>query len=62
MIKIKIEVGNDAMQTAEDVAQLLRGVADTLENMPTIDETDFPKFVLRDVNGNVVGKCYSTES
>jgi hypothetical protein len=45
-----ITLGNDAMQTAEDVAGALRTIADQLEG--GVPPGQHP---IRDVNGNTVG-------
>jgi hypothetical protein len=45
---VKIYLGNDAMQTPEDVADALRRVAEQLENGTTEGS-------IRDINGNTVG-------
>lgn len=46
--KLKIKLGNDAMQTPEDVAAALRKVASRLEGQ-TLEGR------IRDINGNTVG-------
>jgi hypothetical protein len=51
--RLRIELGNDAMRTGEDVARALREVADQVEG--------FDPFVpygarIRDANGNTVGE------
>jgi len=46
--KVKIDLGNDAMQTAEDVALALRDVVANLENGRTEGK-------IFDANGNKVG-------
>ena len=51
--KLRITIGNDAMQTGEDVAGALRKVADKLQNvgkLPTFHHRN-----ILDDNGNVVG-------
>jgi hypothetical protein len=50
---LKIALGSDAMQTAEDVADGLRKVADYLEGTGGWDHNDAGH--VRDVNGNTVG-------
>jgi phage tail tube protein FII len=45
---VKIEMGNDAMQTEADLAGALRDIIDELEIGTTYGN-------LRDVNGNTVG-------
>ena len=47
--KLKIELGNDAMQTPEDVAEALEGVASRLKNTGRREGAIF------DTNGNKVG-------
>ncbi len=51
---LEIELGNDAMQTGDDIRQILRNVAHIMRisDLPNVgDEGAF-----RDVNGNTVGK------
>jgi hypothetical protein len=50
--KLRIELGNEAMQTPEDVVRALRDVAERLEGY-----SDFHSIIIRDVNGNTVGKA-----
>jgi hypothetical protein len=50
MFKLEIEMGNDAMQDAADIARELRAVADQLEVQQDDDGT------IVDLNGNPVGK------
>lgn len=56
---VEIELGNDAMQTGEDLAHALRGVAAKIEDCSRPVE-DWPASVrtgpIRDVNGNTVGR------
>jgi hypothetical protein len=49
---IKITLGNDAVQDAEDIAALLRNVAFRLENL----NGDMRHGNVADANGNVVGE------
>lgn len=57
--RLDIELGNDAMKTGEDLAQVIQGVANTVrkynadELAQAADETHSMR--LRDVNGNTVG-------
>lgn len=48
-----ITLGNDAMQTAEDIAAALESVAATLRDAGGFDE--FAGGGIRDLNGDVVG-------
>lgn len=49
MFKLEIEIGNDAMQTTDDVADALRDVLLVLDNGGTYG-------IIRDLNGNTVGR------
>jgi hypothetical protein len=64
--KLEIELGNDAMQYANDVAGALENVARSLRShdLTTFDELDpfDRKGTIRDENGNKVGKWEATES
>jgi DUF917 family protein len=51
---LTIELGNDAMQDAQDVADALRAAADYIEQSGGFDHIDAGK--VRDVNGNTVGE------
>ena len=56
--KLEIELGNDAMQTGEDIAAALHHVAgaiDTIGDMRGADPYD-KSGVIRDLNGNRVGQ------
>ena len=46
---LKIELGNDAMQSREDIADALRSVAQQMENGGGVGH-------IMDANGNTVGK------
>lgn len=55
---VEIELGNDAMRTADDV---LKSIRRSLERLPRDEafedyEHDWPSGQLRDVNGNKVGE------
>ena len=55
---LSIELGNDAMQTARDIAAALRQVAGNLGNAPRADMTDDTHVIsgrVYDDNGNRVG-------
>ena len=53
MLKLKIETDNQAFdQEGQEVARILRGLADRLENMDKLQECQLP---LRDLNGATVG-------
>jgi hypothetical protein len=47
--QLKVELGNDAMQTRRDVAKVLRALADLIQ-------TGKPDGKVRDRNGNPVGE------
>lgn len=49
MFTLRIDMGNDAMQTPYDVADALRGVILTLDNGGTYG-------AVKDANGNTVGQ------
>lgn len=50
---LEIELGNEAMQTAEDVASKLRDIARRVDSC-TFDSVEGPYKIL-DTNGNTVG-------
>ena len=52
VFKIEITMGNDAMQSHEDVAEALIRYAARLRRTPQVD---FPPTHIFDVNGNSVG-------
>lgn len=52
-IKIEINLGNEYIQTKEDVVNLLKRAADKIEDLD--DVVTFKKIILRDVAGNAVG-------
>ena len=54
MLKVKINTENQAFDQAEgqEVARILRDLADRLENLDKLQECQLP---LRDLNGNTVG-------
>jgi len=53
MLKIKINTENQAFdQEGQEVARILRALADRLENLDKLQESQLP---LRDLNGNTVG-------
>jgi tRNA-dihydrouridine synthase len=53
MLKLKINSENAAFdQEGQEVARILRGLADHLENLDKLQECQQP---LRDLNGNLVG-------
>lgn len=56
MFELEIEMANDAMQTAQDLADCLRYVADKMahDHIPTTG-------IVRDANGNTVGHWWTTE-
>ena len=53
MLKIKINSENAAFdQEGQEVARILRGLADKLEHLDKLQESQLP---LKDLNGNTVG-------
>ena len=53
MLKIRIKTDNQAFdQEGQEVARILRSLADRLENLDKLQECQLP---LRDLNGNTVG-------
>ena len=53
MLKLKINSENAAFdQEGQEVARILRDLADRLENLDKLQESQLP---LRDLNGNTVG-------
>lgn len=51
---LRIEMGNEAMQTPQDIANALREAADKLDRLDP--EITFSKGSIHDLNGNKVGK------
>ena len=53
MLKIRIKTDNQAFdQEGQEVARILRNLADKLEHLDELQESQLP---LRDLNGNTVG-------
>ena len=52
---LKIEMGNDAMITVNDLSEALRIIADRISDYPNIAEMNHYKNIM-DINGNIVGK------
>ncbi len=53
MLKLKINSENAAFdQEGQEIARILRGLADRLENLDKLQECQLP---LKDLNGNTVG-------
>ena len=53
MLKIRIKTDNQAFdQEGQEVARILRGLADQVEYLDKLQESQLP---LRDLNGNLVG-------
>ena len=53
MLKLKLETDNQAFnQEGQEVARILRDLADRLEHLDKLQECQLP---LRDLNGNLVG-------
>ena len=62
MLKLKLETDNQAFnQEGQEVARILRGLADRLENLDKLQECQQP---LRDLNGALVGyyKTWSAQA
>ena len=57
-VKIEIELGNEAMQTNADVAEVLTAVAMRIDDMGGLEMEigEFDGFTIKDRNGNAVGK------
>lgn len=54
---LQIELGNDAMQTGQDVASALDLIAEPRATLPTLTMlSDGDSGNIRDSNGNTVGK------
>lgn len=49
--ELKIKLGNEVMQTPEDVAEALTRIADAIRSYDEFNRT------IRDLNGNIVGEC-----
>jgi hypothetical protein len=58
---LEIELGNEAMQYTGHIADALRDVVSTLDCDPVAEAID-QTGVIRDINGNTVGKWEVTES
>ena len=55
MFRIKIDTDNQAFnQEGQEVARILRGLADQVEHLDKLQKCRLP---LRDLNGNTVGYC-----
>ena len=53
MLKVRIKTDNQTFdQEGQEVARILRDLADRLENLDKLQESQLP---LRDLNGNTVG-------
>ena len=53
MFRIKLDTDNQAFhQEGQEVARILRGLADQVEHLDKLQECQLP---LRDLNGNTVG-------
>lgn len=55
---LRIELGNDAMQTSADVATALRKVADRLEEKGYLEDEEVSSLTrgIMDLNGRTVGE------
>lgn len=56
---LRINLGNDAMQTGSDVANALRDIADFIQNNGNMESytraNGYPGKYVNDINGNTVG-------
>ena len=53
---LKINLGNDAMQTLPDIAQSLKNVCTVLSGIDNVSDAKlYGRYKIHDVNGNVVG-------
>lgn len=55
---LEIELGNDAMQTSDDVAKVLEAVADRLVKREYLEDMEVLETVtkgIKDANGNTIG-------
>ena len=59
---LSIELDNDAMQTASEVAEALRALADRLERGDLTEETTPHGGNIMDANGNTVGSWQTSKS
>lgn len=61
-VKLQVQMDNDAMRTGSDLAAVLRDLAQWAEEYgnQTLRHPWTPPRVVRDVNGNVVGKLRVT--
>jgi hypothetical protein len=55
---LKIKLGNEAMQTGEDIAEALQRIAGKLKYIGYPSSNDYGN--IRDVNGNRVGEWKAT--
>lgn len=53
--QLTITMGNDAMQSGEDIARALRKLASTLDRVDVV-ESYYPSGPIKDDNGNKVGE------
>jgi hypothetical protein len=52
---LKINLGNEAMQTGYDIAYAVRDVAFRLQDYGNLESMKSCKGLIRDINGNTVG-------
>jgi hypothetical protein len=57
---LEIELGNDDMQTSEDVSRILLDLSEAIVDYDMSDSKSGPG-VVRDTNGNAVGKWEVTD-
>lgn len=57
---VQIDLLNSAVQNSNDIAGILRDLADKLEIDSDVNDSNFYVDIkLRDLNGNTVGKAYT---
>lgn len=57
IVFVRIQLGNDVMQTSDQVAEVLRGIARRLEMNEYLEEVDYAfEKGIQDNNGNFVGE------
>lgn len=55
-VTLKFEIGNDDVQTVDDVVRLLRNYANSLDTSGFTEIEDLHATAVTDANGNVVGR------
>lgn len=59
-LEVRIEIGNEGVQTGADVAEILRRAASNVEAFNNITSVSGTLVRLKDVNGNSVGEVFIT--